>query len=130
MTLACGSLRAPRRHPTTLACGSLRAPRRLLPPPTKDTNMELRMILAAAALLAAAVLLAGCTVTGAPYFAQEGAAQRFPDMAACEREANREELRDRDRAYQGGYVCRRTLGGVIALEERRWWLGQPVDPRS
>jgi len=79
------------------------------------------------AALAAAALLTGCTtVAGAPYFAQEGEARRFADMAACEREANREELRDRDRAYQGGFVCRRTLAGVIQLEERRWWLGERV----
>ena len=84
-----------------------------------------------ATILAAAVLSTGCmTVEGAPYFAREGDPQRFPDMAACEREANREELRDRDRAYQGGFVCRRTLAGVIRLEERRWWLGEPVPSGS
>jgi hypothetical protein len=91
----------------------------------------MKLQLRTAAFLVAAGLFAGCTVVeGAPYFAREGPAQRFPDMKACEREANREELRDRDRAYQGGYVCRRTLAGVIALEERKWWLGERVGQGS
>lgn len=90
--------------------------------------MKLRV--SAATILAAAGLFAGCTTEGAPYFAREGPTRRFPDMQACEKEANTEELRDRDRTYQGGYVCRRKLAGLIPIEERRWWLGERVDGDS